>query len=134
MSLASPRAAVWLDGVPDPKPTTVEAYLGSLPAAHRVTASAILGLLKAEFPDLELRLAWNVPHLYRGKDPVAGLSAAKAHLSFSPWSADVLAAHRGRLGNLEATANLIRVPPGWKPDKPLLRSLVRARLAELRDR
>ena len=120
--------------MPASKPTTVEAYLRSLPAAHRVTASAILGFLTAAFPELELRLAWNVPHLYQGKDPVAGLSAAKGHLAFSPWSAEVLAAHRGRLGKLEATANLIRVPPGWKPDKPLLRSLVRARLAELQSR
>lgn len=117
--------------MPAPKPTTVEAYLAALPPPHRATASAILDHLVATFPDLELRLAWNVPHLCRGKDHVAGLSAAKGHLSLSPWSAKVLAAHRDRLGALEATTNLIRIPPGWKPDKPLLRSLVQGRLREL---
>ena len=114
------------------RPTTVEAYLADLPRGHWETLAGILAFLTSEFPELEARLAWNVPHLYLGKDPVVGLSSAKAHVSLSPWSAAVLAAHRGRLGGLEATSNLIRIPPGWKPDKALLVSLVRARLAELR--
>ena len=118
--------------MPAPRPATVDAYLAALPEGHRSTLAALLALLTSEFPELEARLAWNVPHLYLGKDPVVGLSSAKAHVSLSPWSAAVLAAHRGRLGGLEATPNLIRIPPGWKPDKALLVSLVRARLAELR--
>jgi hypothetical protein len=118
--------------VPAPKPATVEAYLDRLPEGHRAALAGILACLREEFPGLEARLAWNVPHLYQGKDPVVGLSSAKGHVAFSPWSAAALAAHRGRLGGLEATANLIRIPPGWKPDKALLASLVRARLAELR--
>lgn len=117
--------------MPAPKPTTVKAFLASLPPGHRDTAAAILAFLAAEFPELDLRLAWNVPHLCLGKDYVVGLSAAKGHVSLSPWSAEVLAAHRDRLKDLGSTANLIRIPPGWRLDKPLLRSLVRARLTEI---
>lgn len=117
--------------MPVAKSTTVAGYLDGLPSAHRAMAATILDFLKSEFPEFELRLACNMPHLCRGKDYVAGLSAAQAHVSLSPWSAKVLAAHRDKLGGLEATANLIRIPPGWKPDKPLLRSLVRGRLAEI---
>ena len=117
--------------MPASRPTDVEGYLASLPAAHRETLAAILALLVARFPQLELCLAWNVPHLRLGTDYVAGFSAAKGHVSFSPWSPKVLAAHRPGLGKLEATTHLIRIPPGWKPDQALLVSLVRSRLREL---
>lgn len=117
--------------MPPARPATVDAYLAGLPPAHRKTLADILACLREAFPELETRLAWNVPHLCRGKDYVVGLSSAKAHVAFSPWSPAAIAAHRGRLGGLEATANLIRIPPGWKPDAALLTSLVRARLAEL---
>ena len=117
--------------MPRARPTSVEAYLADLPRGHRETLAGILAFLTSEFPELEARLAWNVPHLHLGKDPVVGLSSAKAHVSLSPWSAAVLAAHRGRLGGLEATSNLIRIPPGWKLDRRLLRSLAKARINEL---
>lgn len=116
-----------------PKPArTVQGYLGRLPAGHRATLESILAHIAEEFPHLGQRLAWNVPHVTLGNAHVAGLSSAKAHVSFSPWSLAVLDAHRDRLGQLEATRNLIRIPPGWKVDRALIRDLVAARLAELR--
>lgn len=114
------------------RPAHVDGYLAGLPPAHRETLTSILGCLTTKFPQLELRLAWNVPHLCLGNDYVVGFSAAKGHVSFSPWSAKVLAAHRSQLGKLEATTHLIRIPPGWKLDQPLLISLVRSRLSELK--
>jgi uncharacterized protein YdhG (YjbR/CyaY superfamily) len=109
----------------------VDAYLARLPEGHRTTLEALLAVIEESFPRLELRLAWNVPHAVLGSDYVAGFSSAKAHVAFSPWSAAVLKAHRDRLGELEATANLIRIPPGWKTDRTLVRDLVAARLREL---
>ncbi|MFN7341628.1 MAG: iron chaperone [Opitutia bacterium] len=112
-------------------PADIEGYLAKLRPELGATLREILGFVAAEFPALGLRLAWNVPHATLGAGYVAGMSAARNHLSFSPWSTAALAAHRGRLGKLESTANLIRIPPGWALDRPLLRSLIRARLAEL---
>lgn len=106
-------------------------YLGSLPPGHRATLAAILSVIAESFPGLGQRLAWNVPHVTQGDRYVAGLSSAKAHVAFSPWSTAVLDSHRERLGGLEATRNLIRIPPGWKVDRALIRDLVAARLAEL---
>lgn len=114
-----------------PRPATVEAYLAALEPGLRATLGDILGAVREDFPRLEVRLAWNVPQVVRGKDYVAGLSAAKSHVSLSPWSPAVLASHRDQLGGLESTANLIRLPPRWMIDRPLIRSLIRARLAEL---
>ncbi len=112
-------------------PADIEGYLARLRPELEGTLREILGFVAAEFPALVLRLAWNVPHATLGGGHVAGMSAARNHLAFSPWSAAVLAAHRGRLGDLDSTPNLIRIPPGWALDRPLLRSLIRARLAEL---
>jgi len=72
-----------------------------------------------------------VPHAVLGPAYVAGVSCARGHVAFSPWSRAALAAHRDRLGDLDATPNLIRVPPGWKVDRALIAGLVSARLAEL---
>jgi uncharacterized protein len=117
-----------------PGPTlTVQAYLGRLPDGHRATLEAILQVIAASFPELGVRLAWNVPHVTWGDRYVAGLSSSKDHVSLSPWSQAVLDAHRDRLGGLESTRNLIRIPPGWKVDRNLIRDLVTARLAELRE-
>ena len=111
----------------------VRDYLGRLPEGHRATLGAILAVIAEEFPGLGCKVAWNVPHVTRGDRYVAGLSSAKDHVSFSPWSQAALDAHRDRLGGLEATRNLIRIPPGWKVDRSLIRDLVAARLAELRE-
>lgn len=117
-----------------PEPAkTVQAYLGRLPAGHRATLESILAVITESFPDLGVRLAWNVPHVTLGDRYVAGLSAARDHVAFSPWSPAVLDALRDRLGGLESTRNLIRIPPGWKVDRDLIRDLVAARLAELRE-
>lgn len=114
-------------------PADIEGYLAKLRPELGATLREILGFLAAEFPALGLRLAWNVPHATLGGGYVAGMSAARNHVAFSPWSAAALAAHRDRLGDLESTPNLIRIPPGWVIDRPLLRSLIRARLAEIRE-
>ena len=113
------------------RPVDVAGYLDRLPISHAETLRRVIACIRSDFPQLELRLAWNVPHLCIGTDYVAGFSAARDHVSLSPWSRDVLGAHRDQLGELEATTNLIRLPLGWKADRALLRSLVRSRLAEL---
>lgn len=118
--------------MPRPSTPTIEAYLKPLPLQQQQTLKAILDGIKAAFPELELRLAWNVPHFCLGKDYVVGISAARSHLSFSPWSKTVVAAHRSQLKGLSFTDNLIRLPVDWELNHPLLLSLVKARLEELK--
>ena len=84
------------------------------------------------FPELDARLSWNVPQLQRDGKYVLGLSAAKKHLSVSPWSTDVIEDFRPRLEQrFTVTKNLFQVPVDWEIDEALLTDLVRARLAEL---
>jgi len=117
--------------VADPRFDSVEAYLEAQQEPHRRTLEAIMEVVEKHFPDLEPVVAWNVPQYKHGRDYVVGLSCLKNYVAFSPWSEEVMDAHRDSLGALESTKNLIRLPLGWEPNEELLVSLVRARLAEL---
>jgi len=120
--------------MPQPLAPTVAAYIKALPLAQGQMLAALVNGIKADFPQLELRLAWNVPHFCLGKAYVVGISAAKNHLSFSPWSKQVIAAHQKSLLGLATTENLIRIPLGWELNRSLIYSLVKARLQELKSK
>jgi hypothetical protein len=51
----------------------------------------------AQFPETDVKLAWNVPHIYRGNDDVFGMSAPKNRLFLDPRSDQVLYELRPRL-------------------------------------
>lgn len=110
---------------------TFDSYLASLPPAAAATMQSMVACVLDQFPELTLKMAWNVPQLQCGKQYVMGFSAAKKHLSVAPWSADVMRRFADRLQQYDPTDNLFRVPPDWQPDAELLGDLVRARLAEL---
>jgi uncharacterized protein YdhG (YjbR/CyaY superfamily) len=65
------------------------------------------------------------------KDYVFGLSVAKGHILLAPWSTDVLSTFADRLASYQVNKKTFAVPLDWKVDGPLLRALVRARLAEI---
>lgn len=110
---------------------TLDEYLASLPPAAAATIRAAVQCVLDQFPELAVRISWNVPQLQLGKQYVMGFNAAKHHLSISPWSADSMRRFADRLQPYDPTDNLFRVPLDWQPDAGLLHDLVMARLAEL---
>lgn len=110
---------------------TVDQYLASLDEAKATTMRTILDLVTTEFPELESKLAWNLPMIHKQGKYVVGLAAYKNHLSFSPWSPAVLESFAGRLSDYVTTKNLFQIPVDWDVDVSLVRDLVSARLAEL---
>lgn len=110
---------------------TFDLYLADLSPAAADTIRAMVDCVLGQFPELTLKIAWNVPQLQLGKQYVMGFSAAKRHLSVAPWSAEVMRRFSDRLQQYDPTDNLFRVPLDWQPDAELLHDLVRARLAEL---
>lgn len=114
-----------------PKFDSVEAYLTSLDPVKAGTLRALMEFILAEFPELEAKMAWNVPHIHRNGKYVVGLAAYKRHLTFSPWSLAVMDAFRDRLGHYELFKNCFQIPVDWQIDAELVKDLVKARLAEL---
>ena len=117
--------------MPAEKFATVDLYLASLDEIKRKTLSELLDLITSEFPELEVKMAWNTPMVHLQGRYVVGLAALKNHLSFSPWSTAVLERFAPRLSGYVTKKNLFQIPVDWQIDAALVRDLVSARLAEI---
>lgn len=113
--------------------SSVEDYLMSLDSIKGNTLRQVIGGILKNFPELESKLAWNVPQIYKGDDYVFGVSALKNHLALAPWSTEVMEVFKSRLesNGYVVKKNLFQVPGDWEIDKVLLIDLVKARLSEL---
>lgn len=110
----------------------VAEYYKSLEPKQAKTVRAIFKAIKEEYPDLEIVIAWNQPMLQFNGKYIFGVSVAKNHILFAPWSNDVIEKFRVRMMDLDVKKKTIGVPNDWKVDKKLLQSIVKARLAEIK--
>lgn len=113
--------------------SSVDDYLTSLGSPKGDTLKDVIDVILKSFPELDCKIAWNVPQIIRGSDYVFGVSALKNHLALAPWSTEVIEAFKERLERegYVVKKNLFQVPNEWQIDEELLRSLVKARLAGL---
>lgn len=113
--------------------SSVDDYLLSLDSTKGGTLKSVIDFILKTFPDLDCKLAWNVPQICKGSDYVFGVSALKNHLALAPWSTAVIKAFKERLEGegYVVKKNLFQIPNEWRIDEELLRNLVKARLAEL---
>ena len=111
----------------------IEDYLTSLDPIKERTLRVIVDLILTEFPHLECKISWNVPHIHHKGQYIFGLSALKNHLALAPWSSRVIEDFRVRLENQNYVVrkNLFQIPVDWEMDSQLLKDLIRARLADL---
>jgi uncharacterized protein len=110
---------------------SLEDYLASLNPTKAKTIRAVIESILEQFPELEVKISWNVPQIHRDGKYVFGISALKSHLALTPWSARVIEDFRVRLEQYVVRKNLFQIPVDWGIDAELLKDLVRARLAEL---
>ncbi|MCA8863984.1 MULTISPECIES: iron chaperone [unclassified Halomonas] len=113
--------------------SSVEDYLSSLDSEKGNTLRNVIEVILKKFPELDCKLAWNVPQICKDSDYIFGVSALKNHLALAPWSARVMEDFKTRLENegYVVKKNLFQIPSGWEIDEKLLRDLVIARLAEM---
>ena len=114
-----------------PRYESVEAYFAAHGSVKARTMQEVIACIVKAYPQLELKLAWNVPHLHVGGHYVAGLAAYPRHLTFAPWSASVMSAFAPRLSDYVVFKNCFQVPVDWRIDRELLVDMATARLAEL---
>ena len=105
-------------------------YFKTLEPKQARKVRAILKAVTSKYPDLELVIAWNQPMLKLGDHYVFGVSTAKNHILFAPWSQDVLEKFRPKMADLDVKKKTIGVPNDWKVDEKLLQAMVKARIAE----
>ncbi|MFZ2227771.1 MAG: DUF1801 domain-containing protein [Candidatus Nanopelagicaceae bacterium] len=110
---------------------SLEEYLNSLDAEKAETLESIIDYILSQFPQLDVKISWNVPQIHRDGKYVFGLAAFKKHLTLNPWSPKVMTEFKPRLKDYASGSATFQVPVDWKIEKKLLRDLVHARLKEL---
>lgn len=114
-----------------PRFDSIEGYLASVDPTKAKTLRSIIDFILTEFPELEAKIAWNVPTIHRKGKYVVGLAAYKQHLTYSPWSLFVMEDFKARLRQFVVLKNCFQLPVDWEIDRELLKDLTRGRLAEL---
>lgn len=115
-----------------PRYHSVEDYLTSLQdPVKEDTLRIVIGHILTTFPELEAKIAWNVPTVHRRGKYVAGICAYRRHLTFSPWSPQIIQDFGSRLSPLVVMKNCFQLPIDWPLDPTLITDLVQARLAQL---
>lgn len=114
-----------------PKIETLEQHLAGLGEPRASTVQAVIDAVQTGHPEATVKIAWNVPQIQIDGKYVMGISAAKNHISISPWSQIAMGLYAAELAQYEPTDNLFRVPVDWQVDATLITALVDARLDEL---
>ena len=114
-----------------PKFSSISGTLASIDATKAGTMQSILDLILRAFPELEAKIAWNVPTIHRSGKYVAGLCAYRNHLTFSPWSPQIMEDFKPRLEKFVVFKNCFPIPVDWEIDPQRILDMVRARVAEL---
>ena len=111
---------------------TPAAYYKTIDPVQAKTIRAIFKLITTKHPKLEHVIAWNQPMVRIGTAYIFGMSASKNHISFNPFSKDVLDQFIDEMDDLRVSKHTVAVPNNWKVDEELILKLVKARLAEIK--
>jgi uncharacterized protein YdhG (YjbR/CyaY superfamily) len=111
---------------------TPAAYYKTIDPVQAKTIRAIFKLITTKHPKLEHVIAWNQPMVRIGTAYIFGMSASKNHISFNPFSKDVLDQFADEMEDLRVSKHTVAVPNDWKINEKLILKLVKARLAEIK--
>ncbi len=117
-----------------PKPRNIDEYLAAFSDDKRAVLERLRKTIKAAAPKAEECISYRLPAFrFEGRMLVAFGAAAK-HCALYPMSSATIAAHKQELSDYDTSKGTIR----FKPDHPLpaalVRKLVKARIAENRER
>jgi|TARA_B110000503_G_scaffold143378_1_gene244483 uncharacterized protein len=107
-------------------------YFKTIEPKQAKTVRAILKTLTTKFPQLELVIAWNQPMIKFRDSYVFGISTAKNHILFAPWSQEVLERFRPKMKDLDVKKKTVAIPNDWLIDEKLLIAMAKARIAEIK--
>jgi uncharacterized protein len=110
----------------------VTAYINAQPEPKKSTLLAVRKTILSIEPNLEQAIAWNAPVFKFNGKYVAGLCAFKNHLTFSPQSAKVMAAHEKALENYITSKSSFQFDVDKPLPKVLVAQLIKERLKEIK--
>lgn len=109
----------------------VTAYIEALDEPKRSTMLAMRDLIMEIEPRFEQVIAWKSPQFKLGGKYAVGMCAFKNHLTFSPQSAAVMAAHADDLTDYVTSGSSFQFAVHKPLPKALLQKLIVTRLKEV---
>lgn len=107
----------------------VDEYLDQVPEPGRSTLQKLRKTIKAAAPKATEGISYRIP-VYKHLGMLVGFAAFKNHCSFFPMSYAVMKAHRKELQKYDLEKGTIRFPLNKPLPAQLVRSMVKARIAE----
>jgi uncharacterized protein YdhG (YjbR/CyaY superfamily) len=117
--------------MPKNKPTTIDEYFAPLPADQRAALQKLRKAVKAAAPKAEECINYGLAAFRMNGKSIAGLGASANHLSYYPMSGSITNTLAADLKGYETSKGAIRFPVNKPLPAPLVRKLVKARIAEI---
>jgi uncharacterized protein YdhG (YjbR/CyaY superfamily) len=116
------------------EPSPVDAYLAAVPADRRGALERLRRAIHAAAPGAEECLSYRIPAFRVDGEVVAGFLATAKGCSYYPFSGKVLAALAEEVAGYGGTPGSLHFSPEKGLPAGLVRKLVRARRAEVREK
>lgn len=115
------------------RPTSHDDYLAALPAAQRAVLQRLRRHIAAAAPAAIETITYSLPGFRLDGKILVCYAARAGHCSFHPMSDRTLADHAAAVARFDTSPGTLRFQPNAPPSEPLIRKLVRARVAELEE-
>jgi uncharacterized protein YdhG (YjbR/CyaY superfamily) len=116
------------------RPADVETYLARLPDDKRAALERLRRDVLAAAPGAEDVVAWSMPSFRLDGRLLVCYAAARNHCSLYPMSTAVMAAFAEALTRYDTSKGTIRFPSDKPLPATLVKKIVRARIAENREK
>ena len=111
------------------KPETIDEYLAPLSNEKRATLEKLRRAIRSAAPQADECISYQIPAFRLGGRLLVAFGAAAKHCAFYP-GAFPLKAHKNELKAYDISKGTIRFPADSPLPAPLVRKLVRTRIAE----
>jgi uncharacterized protein YdhG (YjbR/CyaY superfamily) len=115
------------------RPATIDEYLTGVNAQQRVALEKLRRTIRAVTPKLEECISYGIPAFRLKGRSLVFFGAWANHCSFYPGSSTTLRKFRNHLKNFEIGKGTIRFSSDKPLPIPLVKKLVKARIAENKD-
>lgn len=115
-------------------PETIDEYLAPLSEDQRSALEKLRKTIRAAAPKAEECISYRIPAFRLDGKPLVAFGAARNHCSLYPMSSATIAAHKEDLRDYDTSKGTIRFRPDYPLPAALVRKLVKARIAENRER
>jgi uncharacterized protein YdhG (YjbR/CyaY superfamily) len=112
------------------RPQNVDDYLAAVPKEAREALLELRQAIRAAAPKATEVISYGVPIFKLDGRPLVGFGAATAHCAFYVMSTQVFRAHAAELKDYQLGKGSIRFPADRPLPAPLVKKLVKARIAE----